>query len=304
MKKFDVAALGSGNIDIFLSIPSLPTRGGKVIGARLGEQAGGTVANSACAMGQLGLDVVSVSCIGNDHSASIILDGFKKHHVNCDFIQVIPDLIANTAIIFIDESGEKTLVYSPGSDHEWDEEKALQAIAQSHYFYSMPANIEKFRMLAQYAHSQTTKVVVDIEPHIVATPERLASILQLADIAIFNYDGFIRGYAAEPDCALLHDIQEDYQLDAIVVTLDARGVIAVKGNEQVQIGSYTIPVLDTTGAGDTFNGAFIYSLIKNMSLIEALKFASATAAINITALGARGHLATPSEVNLFLLQHD
>jgi uncharacterized protein (TIGR02594 family) len=60
MKKFDVAALGSGNIDIFLSIPSLPTRGGKVVGTRLGEQAGGTVANSACAMGQLGLNVVSV----------------------------------------------------------------------------------------------------------------------------------------------------------------------------------------------------------------------------------------------------
>ena len=81
MKKFEVAALGSGNIDMFLSIPSLPTRGGKVIGARLGEQAGGTVANSACAMGQLGLDVVSVSCIGNDHSASIILDGF-----NCQYL--------------------------------------------------------------------------------------------------------------------------------------------------------------------------------------------------------------------------
>ncbi|HAL0326003.1 TPA: carbohydrate kinase family protein [Escherichia coli] len=97
MKKFDVAALGSGNIDIFLSIPSLPTRGGKVVGTRLGEQAGGTVANSACAMGQLGLNVVSVSCVGNDHSASIILDGFKKYHVNCDFVQVIPELIANTA---------------------------------------------------------------------------------------------------------------------------------------------------------------------------------------------------------------
>lgn len=131
MKKFDVAALGSGNIDIFLSIPSLPTRGGKVVGTRLGEQAGGTVANSACAMGQLGLNVVSVSCVGNDHSASIILDGFKKYHVNCDFVQVIPELIANTAIIFIDELGEKTLVYSPGSDHEWDKEKALQALRKA-----------------------------------------------------------------------------------------------------------------------------------------------------------------------------
>ncbi|XNM43009.1 hypothetical protein ACLK10_16840 [Escherichia coli] len=44
-------------------------------------------------------------------------------------------MIANTAIIFIDELGEKTLVYSPGSDHEWDKEKALQAIAQSRYYY-------------------------------------------------------------------------------------------------------------------------------------------------------------------------
>ncbi|EFN0001686.1 carbohydrate kinase family protein [Escherichia coli] len=304
MKKFDVAALGSGNIDIFLSIPSLPTRGGKVVGTHLGEQAGGTVANSACAMGQLGLNVVSVSCVGNDHSASIILDGFKKYHVNCDFVQVIPELIANTAIIFIDELGEKTLVYSPGSDHEWDKEKALQAIAQSRYYYTMPADIEKFRMLAEYSRSQMTKVVVDIEPHIIATPEHLARILHLADIAIFNYDGFIRGYAAEPDFTLLHDIQDEYQLEAVVVTLDVRGVIAVKGNEQVKIGSYTIPIIDTTGAGDTFNGAFVYSLIKNMPLIEALKFASATAAINITALGARGHLATPSEVNLFLSQHD
>lgn len=78
-----------------------------MVGTRLGEQAGGTVANSACAMGQLGLNVVSVSCVGNDHSASIILDGFKKYHVNCDFVQVIPELIANTAIIFIDELGEK-----------------------------------------------------------------------------------------------------------------------------------------------------------------------------------------------------
>ncbi|MGQ7115799.1 hypothetical protein ACUOFC_63700, partial [Escherichia sp. TWPC-MK] len=49
-------------------------------------------------------------------------------------------------------------------------------------------------------------------------------------------DGFIRGYAAEPDFTLLHDIQDEYQLEAVVVTLDVRGVIAVKGNEQVKIG--------------------------------------------------------------------
>ncbi|MFO6426097.1 PfkB family carbohydrate kinase [Escherichia coli] len=61
---------------------------------------------------RLGLNVVSVSCVGNDKLASIILDGFKKYHVNCDFVQVIPELIANTAIIFIDELGEKTLRFT------------------------------------------------------------------------------------------------------------------------------------------------------------------------------------------------
>lgn len=86
--------------------------------------------------------------------------------------------------------------------------------------------------------------------------------------------------------------------------LDVRGVIVVEDNEQVKIGNYTVLIIDTTGAGDTFNSTFIYGLVKNMPLIGALKFASATAAMNITASGVRGHLPTPPEANLSLSQHD
>lgn len=303
MKEFDVAALGSGNIDLIFAIPALPSQGGKAVGKMLGKQVGGTVANSACAMSRLGLNVVSVSCIGDDDSGQSIIHDFKKHGVNCDFIQTISGLTANTAIIFIDDSGEKSLVYAPGSQHEWNEEKARQAIRQSRYFYTMPANLEKFQPLAEFARTADTRVVVDIEPHIASTPQRLEAILQLADIAIFNYDGFLAGCAVDPDFAALRQLQEKYHLDAVVVTLDARGAIAVKGHEEAKIASYPIKVIDTTGAGDTFNAAFVYTLIHQLPLTDALHFAAAAAAINITALGARGHLAKPPEVELFIANH-
>lgn len=300
MKRFDVAAIGSGNIDVILGVPALPSRGGKIVGKRLAEMVGGTVANSACAMGRLGLRVASVSCVGNDYNGQAIYNDFQKFNVDCEFVCEIPGLMANLAVIFVDESGEKSLIYAPGGSREWDDLKAQHAIEQSQYLYTMPHDIEKFTKLAEYAHSVGTKVVVDIEPHIASTPERLNAILTLTDIAIFNYDGFVTGHGIEPDFSSLTQVQEHYQLEAVVVTLDEKGVIAVKGEERARRESYKISVIDTTGAGDVFNGAFVYSLIHNYSLADALEFSSATAAINITALGARGNLATAEEVAYFM----
>lgn len=300
MKRYDIAAIGSGNIDIILSVPSAPEKGGKVVGKQLGCQVGGTVANSACVMGRLGLKVTSASCVGDDSYGHDILRDLKNFNVDCTFVHQIPDHKANIAVIFIDDTGEKSLIYAPGNSREWDDAYADQAISQSSYLYTMPSDIRKFKKLAECARRSNTKVVVDIEPHIASSNEVLDTILSLSDIIIFNQAGFITGYDIKPDIRSLQKIQKKYNLDALVVTLDADGVIAVTEYESESFGIFNVPVVDTTGAGDTFNGAFIYSLIKNKSLKSALEFASATAAISITALGAKGCLPTAEEVNNFI----
>lgn len=300
MKLYDVAAIGSGNIDIILGVPAFPEKGGKIVGKLLGRQIGGTVANSACVMGRLGLNVTSVSCVGDDSNGQDIANDFKKFNVDCSFVREIAGHMANMAVIFVDDSGEKSLIYAPGDSREWDDEYASLAIAQSHYLYTMPADIEKFQKLADCAHQSGTKIVVDIEPHIASTPERLNTILSLSDIAIFNQAGFFVGCGKTPEVENLRSLQQQYQLDAVVVTLDADGVIAVTEFESEQLPCFDVPVVDTTGAGDTFNGAFVYSLVNNMSLRSALEFSSATAAISITALGAKGNLPTTEEVHAFI----
>lgn len=300
MKIYDVAAIGSGNVDIILGVSSFPEKGGKIVGKMLGQQIGGTVANSACVMGQLGLQVTSVSCVGDDSHGHDILNDFNKFNVNCDFVRTIPGHAANVAVIFVDDTGEKSLIYAPGDAREWDDEYAKLAIEQSRYIYTMPADMEKFNKLANYAHKSDTKVIVDIEPHIAGTPERLDAILKQSNIVIFNKAGFITGGGGEPEIENLKRIREKYQLDVIVVTLDAEGAVAVSKTENKEVSCFNVPVIDTTGAGDTFNGAFIYSLIKSDSIYPAIEFASATAAISITALGARGHLPTVQEVESFI----
>lgn len=300
MKRYDVAAVGSGNIDMLFRVPSLPDRGGKRVGKLLDQQIGGTVANSACVMARLGVRVVSVSCVGDDGNGQKIMADFGKFNVNCDFVRTLPGHAANIAVIFTDDTGEKSLVYAPGDEPEWDDECVRSAIEQSYYIYTMPSDIDKFQKIATYAQQAKTKIIVDIEPHIASTPERLSRILSLADIVIFNKAGFIFGCGEEPEIENLQRLRQQYQLDAVVVTLDAEGVVAVTASESERRTCFNVPVIDTTGAGDAFNGAFICSIINNANLYSALEFSSAVAAISITASGARGHLPDVQEVLSFI----
>lgn len=300
MKNFDVTAIGNGCVDIILDVPALPAAGAKTVGKQLGQRAGGTISNSACAMARLGLNVASVSCVGTDSYGKTILDDFKKFKVNCDYIRQIDNFTSSIAIIFLNSSGEKSLIYAPGDSDEWDGEYVINAITQSRYLYTMPSDLEKFRALSSLCRNAQTRIAVDIEPHISGTPENLDAIMKLTDVAIFNAEGYTKSYERAPSFKHLSMLREKYQLDALVVTRDAEGVMAVTEDAQASFPCLKVPVVDTTGAGDSFNAAFIFSLIHKKSLQDSLAFSSAVAAMNITHIGARGYLPTEDEVYNFI----
>ncbi|EOF7805584.1 MULTISPECIES: carbohydrate kinase family protein [Klebsiella] len=300
IKKYDVVAVGSGNIDLVFRVPRLPGNDDKVVGKKISENVGGTVANSACMMSTLGLKVVSLSSAGDDRYGQLIVDDFNRHGVDTRYIKINPGQDPNMAIIILDESGEKSLIYAPGDNCEWDQQTAFTAIAESKIMYTMPGDLEKYTVQAQYARSQNTLVAVDIEPHIASDKEQLAKILNLADIAIFNQDGFTASSHCDPEFPVLHALRRKYSLSALVVTCGADGVIAVSAQEEARHSGFKIPVIDTTGAGDTFNASFIYTYANHYSLAPAIEFASAAAALNIMQIGARGHLASIEEITHFI----
>ncbi|EOZ9299950.1 hypothetical protein A3462_05905 [Enterobacter bugandensis] len=304
MKKFDVVAVGSGTVDLIFKVPRLPGNDDKVVGRKIAELVGGTVANSACVMGKLGVKVTSLSTVGNDHYANMIIDDFHKNNVDTRFIQYKKGVDANMAIIFIDDTGEKALVYAPNNETETSMVQAKEAISNSKAVYIMPAQLEKFRVLARYAKEKNTEVIVDIESHIKNSHENIDEILSLSDIAIFNKEGFRSSLKKEPERKFLRELVEIFNLKSIVVTCGSNGVVACNGNSHVSHPSYKVPVVDTTGAGDTFNGAFIYCYLNDYDLDEAIKFASAAAAINISWTGARGKISTRDEIEAFIASNN
>ncbi len=304
MKKFDVVAVGSGTVDIIFKVPRLPGNDDKVVGKKIAEMVGGTVANSACVMGKLGVKVTSLSTVGNDHYAQMIIDDFRRNNVDTRFVQYKDGIDANMAIIFIDNSGEKALVYAPNNETETSMVQAKEAISLSKAVYIMPAQLEKFRVLARYAKEKNTEVIVDIESHIKNSHQNINEILNLSDIAIFNKDGFRSSLQKEPEKFFLRNLVEKFNLKTLVVTCGSNGVIACNCNSYVSYPGYKVPVVDTTGAGDTFNGAFIYCYLNDYDLQEAITFASAAAAINISWPGARGKISTRDEVEAFIASNN
>lgn len=300
IKKYDVVAVGSGNIDLVFRVPRLPGNDDKVVGKKISENVGGTVANSACMMSTLGLKVVSLSSAGDDRYGQLIIDDFNRHGVDTRYIKINRGQDPNMAIIILDESGEKSLIYAPGDNCEWEHQTAFEAIAESEIMYTMPGDLEKYTIQAQYARSHNTLVAVDIEPHIASDKQQLAKILSLANIAIFNHDGFTASSHCDPEFAVLHALRRKYSLSALVVTCGAEGVIAVTEKEEAHHPGFKIPVVDTTGAGDIFNASFIYTYARNYKLAPAIEFASAAAALNIMQIGARGHLASIDEISQFI----
>ena len=90
IKKYDVVAVGSGNIDLVFRVPRLPGNDDKVVGKKIYENVGGTVANSACMMSTLGLKVVSLSSAGDDRYGQLIVDDFNRHGVDTRYIKINP----------------------------------------------------------------------------------------------------------------------------------------------------------------------------------------------------------------------
>lgn len=302
MKKFDVVAIGNANIDLVFRTPRLPKNDDKVVGQKLLEGVGGTVANSACVMGQLGLNVASLSATGTDHYAEKILSDFKRFHVSQEFIDIVPDLEANMAIIMLDDSNEKSLIYVPGKEPKASKTQYEQALSQCKIVYTMPGDVVEFEKFAQIAHQYQAQVVVDIEPHIADTPEKLEIILTNTDVAFFNQDGFRSCVGMEPTAENITDLCQRYQLHTLVVTLGGDGAIAVNQWGSCKHAGYQVEIVDTTGAGDTFNAAFVYSLIQHYSLEKSLEFACACAAISVGYLGARGAIPTAEQVQKFIQQ--
>ena len=299
----NILAVGGLTIDIVLRVDRLPGHDEKVLSSLIGRLPGGPPPNFACAASNLGVSVKSLAHVGSDEAGEIVVADLARHNVDTEYVEIVPGETLTT-IILLDSTGEKAIIVVPSAKSNYRPELIKQALRDMNYIYMWPEPRDAFVVLSRQAHENNVQVMIDVEDTACEGPDFLEAVLPLTEIASFNYGGFraATGFDSVSSEKLRQLLQ--YGPHTVVVTNGSKGAHAVTESEEAWHHGYDVPVIDSTGAGDTFNAAFLVGTILEYSLSERLAFACAAGAISVTGLGPRGHLPSFEETRQFIATND
>lgn len=298
-RPFDIVSIDGIDLDIVMKVKRLPGYGEKVMGEYVGRLAGGPCANFACAAARLGMRIASLSTIGDDAGGKIVKDDFQQFGVATDLMRVRKGEETPFTVILIEPDGERSIIVVPTFETTYTDAELHAAFGQTRAIHTFPDRAAEFIRLAKIARANQTKVMVDLEPTSNVDRPGLEEMLPWADIVSFNERGFAQIWGEAPTIDGARKLLA-YGPDVVVVTLAERGALAVSDSAAVQIPGHSVAVQDTTGAGDTFNAAFLTATLRGEDLKTCLTFANAAAALTVTGLGPRGGMPTADAVEAFL----
>ncbi len=298
-RRFDVLAAGGVDVDLVMDVDRLPVHGEKVVGKFVGRLPGGTVANFACAAARLGLGVASLSSVGADEAGKMLVADFEEYGVATDFVLVREGQETHFTVILIEPSGERSIVVVPMFRETYDDDTLNDVIPQARAFYTMPNDAELFLRMAKVARANDVLVMIDVEATVGLDRGVLEALLPWVHIASFNEAGLAAIAGEQPTVEGARRLL-NYGVETVVVTLGRHGALAVTAGEAAEAPGWQVAARDTTGAGDTFNAAFLTTTLRNDPLKERLAFSNAAAALAVTGLGPRGRLPADAEVKAFM----
>ena len=292
--------IGGSSLDILLKVNRLPGSGEKLVADFTGHQAGGMVANAACAASRLGMKVSWVGELGSDEAGRLLIDSFDEFGVCTSHVKFRNEPATDFTVVLLEPSGERTIFVVPTSLGPPDlSTEALSLAGKSSVVYTLPQPMDWFGNLADIVHEGGGVVAVDIEASSPVHGDELCSVLKRSEIVFCSRDGLEIASGTrdiEAGCSQVMELGPN----CVCVTLGSGGAYAVSPDHEVYSPGFDVPVVDTTGAGDCFHAAFLCQLMKGESLSRALRFANAAAALSVRALGPRGGIPTSADVENFL----
>lgn len=300
VRRWDLLAFGDPCADIVVGVDQAPQFGAKLLGRPLGVFSGGTTANAACALARLGGRAALYGRVGGDAHGAVLRESLQAFGVDTEHLRSEPDGPSASVIALVPPSGERAIVYMPMAPRPLQEDELAVAMRQARLFYAMPYDLDEFAAAARVARRCGTLVAIDIEPAVAPDARALHARLAHADIVFFNEAGFSAGTGEEPNARSLAAVLERGPR-TVVVTRGAAGAVASEGGCFARSRAWASEVVDTTGAGDTFNAAFLFAMLQARPLADRLHFACAAASRTVAAVGARSGMPDRASVERLLL---
>lgn len=303
MKQQKILVVGSSNTDMVVRTDHLPRPGETVLGGQFFMNPGGKGANQAVAIARLGGNITFVCKTGSDIFGHQAQQLFEEEGINTSFVLSDSKNPSGVALITVDSHAENCIAVASGANMKLSPDdliRAKEAIEQADaILMQLEIPIETVAYVARTANAQGKKVILN------PAPAQSLSESLIRDLYLITPNEteaeMISGITITDDESAVLAAQKICELgvDNVVITLGVRGALVYNKETCTFVDGYKVKAIDTTAAGDIFNGALTVAIMENRSLIDAVRFACKTAAIAVTRVGAQSSAPYRNEVDVF-----
>jgi ribokinase len=299
-----VVVVGSTNTDMTVRVPRLPNPGETVSGDDFRVTGGGKGANQAVAAARAGAQVVFVTALGTDDIGDRAMDSLAGEGLDLRHVRRVADTPSGIALILVDQAGENVIAVAAGANAALRPEDVapIAAIVEPGDAILVQLEIPAATVLATaaLARRRGARLILNPAP---ARPLEDALLGAVSLITPNEHEAASLTHAGSADLARAAAVLHDRGVPEVLITLGAAGVYVSTAGVATHLPAFAVDAVDTTAAGDVFNGALAVALIEGRPLIEAARFGSAAAAISVTRPGARESAPRRAEIDAWLARH-
>lgn len=300
MNSQKIIVVGSSNTDMVIKSLHLPAPGETILGGKFFMNPGGKGANQAVAAARLGGEVIFIARVGDDMFGKEAMEGFKKEGINTKYITTDPQNPSGIALIMVDEKGENSIAVASGANHTLMKEQidlAGNEIKEATIVLTqLETPIETVEYLGEICKKSGIRFILN------PAPARSLSDKLLNSVYLITPN--------ETECEILTGIKvtddssagmaarhlEEKGVKTVVITLGASGAYVYSDDFKGMVPATKVVAVDTTAAGDTFNGGLAVGIAEGMDIRQAVEFANNAAAISVTRLGAQAAVPYRNEI--------
>ena len=303
--KAKIVVVGSSNTDMILKLERIPKPGETLLGGEFVIAAGGKGANQAVAAAQAGGAVTLVARVGKDMFGEQAIAGFVRSGINVDHVQ-LDKFPSGVALIFVSKDGENSIGVGSGANAKLspaDVWNAKSAFASANaVIMQLETPLKAVQAAADLAHAKGALVILNPAP-----AQKLPDAL-LKKISILTPNEteaeLLTGIEVtdEASCSRAADALLRKGVKTVIMTLGSRGAFVATTKSKQFVPGFKVKPVDTTAAGDTFNGALAVALAEGMPMIDAVRFANAAGAISVTRMGAQPSAPKRMEIEKLLIK--
>ena len=307
MARKKILVVGSSNTDMIIQLDRIPRPGETLLGGEFVMAAGGKGANQAVGAARAGGAVTFIAKVGRDVFGDQAIAGLVKDGIDVDYVFRDKARASGVALIFVARDGENSIAVASGANSGLspaDVKKAKKAFAGVRVLVmQLETPLETIRAAAEVAHQTGVQVILNPAPAR-PLPDRL---LRRVSILTPNETEaeLLTGVRVDDDRSAARAAERllDRGVGTVILTLGQRGAWVAEKEGRRRVPGFRMKAVDTTAAGDVFNGALAVALAEGRPLYEGVRFANAAAALSVTRVGAQPSAPRRKEIERLLARN-